>query len=409
MGDKIVPKAEQFDRVKRFITSPKSMGEIAMALPKHITKEKMARVVVTAILRTPKLLECEPVSIMDAVLQASQLGLLPDGVLGHGYILPYRNKQTGKYIATFIPGYKGLIDLARRSGEIAWLQARPVFDGDDFGYELGMENTLWHIPARVKGSVPGKFKAVYAIAKFKDGEYQFEVMYKDEVETVRKQAHAAAGSAWDTNFEAMALKTAIRRLCKFLPLNPEYQSLVAKDEYAEAGVLGEAMSEIEDVDADGVVSESVDPLDLIASQLEGAEIPDPRFEKASPKAQTPPPGPPDAPPGDPDPPGGAQTPDSGPDDSGDPQLSFDATSEGTGRISKAEDANFLAAFANLQERMKKAHPDAGLIHSTIMNRLGVYGAEKPIEIRSRLDREKFMRDLFQMCELWEGSRNVGRD
>jgi len=59
--------------------------------------------------------------------------------------------------------------------------------------------------------------------------------------------------------------------------------------------------------------------------------------------------------------------------------------------------------------MKKAHPDAGLIRSTIMNRLGVYGAEKPIEIRSRLDREKFMRDLFQMCELWEGSRNVGRD
>jgi len=127
-NDQIVPRDTQFDNVRKFITSPKAMEAIAMALPKHMTPDKMARVVITAITRTPKLLDCTPQSIMRAVIEASQLGLMPDGVLGHGYILPY------KKTAVFIPGYKGLLDLARRSGELSWVQAHVVYENDEFSY-----------------------------------------------------------------------------------------------------------------------------------------------------------------------------------------------------------------------------------------------------------------------------------
>ena len=386
MGDQIVPRAEQFDKVKTFITSKKSMEAITMALPKHITPEKMARVAITSIVRTPLLLECDPVSIMDAVLQASTLGLLPDGVLGHGYILPFKDKS-GRRIATFIPGYKGLLDLARRSGEVAWIQARIVYENDLFEYEFGMGNSLKHVPARAKGAEPGKFKAAYCIAKFKTGEFQFEVMYQDEINEIRKKSRAADSGPWSTDWEAMALKTVIRRLCKFLPLNPEHQAFVAKAEYAEAGVLGDYV----DVPEDAVSPPApMDPLDALAGQLED--------ENGEPIGAAPPvEDPPEVvePPPEPPPDGGDDFGDQSPHDS---DLPFGQ--QDSGRITKNEDANFAAAVANMRERMRKVQNEE-LVERFIARTAGSYGAEKVLEIRSRLDREKFWRDLVQMCEQWE--------
>jgi len=381
MGDKIVPRAEKFDKMKSLVTSKKAMDQIAMALPKHITPEKMARVVLTSMIRSPKLLECTPASVMDAVLQASQLGLLPDGVLGHGYILPYKDR------AVFIPGYKGLIDLARRSGEISWLQARAVFENDSFGYSYGMDNTLSHVPARASGKEPGKLIAVYAIAKFKSGEFQFEVMYKDQVEEIRQRARAANDGPWVTDYEQMALKTVIRRLCKFLPLNPEHQALVTRDEYAEAGALDNVL----DLSADDyqvVEEEDVSPLDALAEAMEAD------------KAKTPPPPAKEPEQAPPEPP-----PENGPKEDSNESLPF---VEGQGRISRDEDANFIAAVENLKERMRKV-ATGEQISRLIANRCGVFGAEKPIEIRSRSEREKFYKELKDMCEQWESMPNMMRE
>ena len=399
MGDQIVPQEQQFDSVKKFIMSPKSMEAIALSIPAHITPEKMARVAITSIIRTPLLLECEPVSIMDAVIQASTLGLLPDGVLGHGYILPYKDRKTGKRIATFIPGYKGLLDLARRSGEVAWIQARIVYENDEFEYEFGMGNTLRHVPARAQGGVPGDFKAVYCIAKFKTGEFQFEVMYRDEVEAIRQKSRGGEFGPWTTDWEAMALKTVIRRLCKFLPLNPEHQAYVAKDEYAEAGVLDDYLSTPDHIETPS----PMDPLDALAQDMETQQ------EDPPPRDVTPPEDPPA--PAEPPP----ETPPDGGDEIGDqaprgPDLPFGQ--QDAGRITKNEDASFATAVANMVERMLKVK-DKELIESFMDRTCRSYGQDRPLNIRSRLDREKFYRDLRQMCEQWEsateGPRKIRRD
>jgi len=414
----IVPRDQQFDKVKSFITSPKSMEAIAMALPQHMTPEKMARVVITAITRTPKLLDCTPQSVMRAVIEASQLGLMPDGVLGHGYILPY------KTTAVFIPGYKGLLDLARRSGEIAWVQARVVYENDTFHYTYGADPTIEHVPARIQGTEPGPMTAAYGIAKFKSGEIQFEVMHKDQIEAIRTRSRAATDGPWVTDYDEMARKTVIRRLCKFLPMNPEYQLMVARDEYAEAGVLGKYI----DVDpATGEVVDqppsSTDMLDMFADQMEqegeDEEIPDPRFEEAEKPADETPETEADG--GDSE---GEAQPDSEPvavgdgeqeqepahggddgseDDSGGPTLD-----QGSGRISKKEDAAFLVAVENLKKRMAKVQ-SGDMIERVMKNRLGMFKAKEITEIRTRLDREKFYRELSHMCEQWESMPKVEAD
>jgi len=413
MGNEIVPREEQFDRMKKFMMSKKSMSAIAMALPAHINAEKMARVAITSVVRTPKLLECEPATLMDAVLQASTLGLLPDGVLGHGYILPYKDKKTGKLVATFIPGYKGLLDLARRSGEVAWIQARIVYAGDEFDYEYGMGNTLRHVPARAHGKEPGDFKAVYCIAKFKSsGEFQFEVMYKDQIKKIQNSSRGGNTGAWVSDWESMALKTVIRRLCKFLPLNPEHHAYVTRDEYAEAGVLGEYLETTAEVLPP---EDPMDPLDALAEDLGKSTSPQ-SSSPSSPSSEPTPveesgshqegssktgsttseasqTGPPidDAPPIGEDPVG-----DTSPHE---PDLSF-GDDQTKGRITKDEDAKFAVAIANLKERMLKVQGE-DLVNTFIARTCGVYGGERPTEIRSRMDREKFWRDLSQMCEQWE--------
>jgi recombination protein RecT len=406
----IVPKEDRLTQFKRSITSQKAIDAIQNALPEHINPQKMARVVITAVTRTPKLLECNPMTVMNAVIEASQLGLMPDSVLGHGYLVPY------KKTCVFIPGYKGMLDLARRSGELAWVQARIVYENDDFKYEYGMEPTLTHTPARALGKEPGKFKAAYGIAKYKTGEFHFEVMHQDEIEKIRQRSRAGNDGPWVTDYDEMARKTVIRRLCKFLPMNPEYQNLVARDEYHEAGVLGQYL----DVDpATGEVLGDKEPpstgdmLDLFADQLEGEdepEIPDPRFEESGqdddpPKGdgdvdedgEAPPPVAPveesdDVPPSEPE-----DEPDAGEaDDSGQSTL----LDQGQGRISKQEDASFAAAVENLRERMRKVQ-DNEMIERVFANRLNMFGAKKYLDIRQRLDREKFYRELLFMCEQWE--------
>jgi recombinational DNA repair protein RecT len=308
---------------------------------------------------------------------------------------------------------------------VAWIQARIVYENDEFVYEYGMGNTLAHVPARARGKEPGGFKAAYCIAKFKTtGEFQFEVMYRDEIETVRKRARGGDSGAWVSDWEAMALKTVIRRLCKFLPLNPEHQSYVAKDEYAEAGVLEEY------IDADGVVVEEpqapMDPLDSLAEDLEKSTfIPSPSqstisldetpeeepgstmeeksktgsdtSENSTPNMQEGT--------GEEAPPMGGEVSGEQPDHAN--ELPFDDGEERKGRITKNEDANYVAAIANLKEKMRKLRPSVN--HDTVVARIcGTYGAERPIEIRSRIDREKFWKELNGIVLEWEVEDERGK-
>jgi len=215
----------------------KKMGpEIEKALPKHMDADRMARIALTTIRTNPKLLECSVPSLLGAVMQAAQLGLEP-GLIGHCYLVPFKNGKTGQTDVQFIIGYKGMIDLARRSGQIENIYAHAVYSNDEFDYELGLEPKLKHKPY-MEGD-RGEFIGAYAVAHFKDGGYQFEFMPKSEIDKRRKRSKAANNGPWVTDFEEMAKKTVIRHMWKYLPISVEIQQQAAQDEVVRKDITSE--------------------------------------------------------------------------------------------------------------------------------------------------------------------------
>lgn len=216
----------------------KSMeGQIKAALPKHITPERIIRVALTAVSRTPKLLECSKESLLGSIIQASQLGLEPDSVLGQAYLVPFYNGKTKRMECQFIPGYRGYVDLARRSGNIESIMAQVVREKDTFEFEFGLSEKLRHVPST---SERGEITYVYAYARFTNGGYAFEVMSRADVDKVmaKSKSRDSAGNVvgpWATDYEPMARKTVIRRLAKYLPLSVEFAKALTLDEMAAAG------------------------------------------------------------------------------------------------------------------------------------------------------------------------------
>jgi recombination protein RecT len=215
----------------------KKMGpEIEKALPSHMNPDRMARIALTTIRTNPKLLEASIPSLLGAVMQAAQLGLEP-GLIGHCYLVPFRNGKTGQTDVQFIIGYKGMIDLARRSGQIENIYAHAVYSNDEFDYELGLEPKLKHKPY-MEGD-RGEFIGAYAVAHFKDGGYQFEFMPKSEIDKRRKRSKAANNGPWVTDYEEMAKKTVIRHMWKYLPISIEIQQQAMQDEVVRKDITSE--------------------------------------------------------------------------------------------------------------------------------------------------------------------------
>ncbi|EPD0753121.1 recombination protein RecT [Salmonella enterica subsp. enterica] len=212
-----------------FINQSSMKEQLAAALPRHMTAERMIRIATTEIRKVPALGDCDTMSFVSAIVQCSQLGLEPGGALGHAYLLPFgnRNEKSGKKNVQLIIGYRGMIDLARRSGQIASLSARVVREGDDFSFEFGLEEKLVHRPGENEDA---PVTHVYAVARLKDGGTQFEVMTRKQIELVRAQSKAGNNGPWVTHWEEMAKKTAIRRLFKYLPVSIEIQRAVSMDE-----------------------------------------------------------------------------------------------------------------------------------------------------------------------------------
>lgn len=216
-------------------------GEIARALPKHMTADRMARIALTEFRKTPGLMKCDPATLFGAVIQCAQLGLEPGGAMGHAYLIPFENRKKNVTEVQFIVGYRGMIDLARRSGQIVSLNARAVHANDHFSYRYGLEETIEHVPA---AGPRGELTHVYAVAKLKDGGVQFEVLARSEIEEIRNgsqgykmaKRYDRTDTPWIAHFEEMAKKTAIRRLFKYLPVSIEIQRAVGLDEAADAGI-----------------------------------------------------------------------------------------------------------------------------------------------------------------------------
>ena len=276
----------QVKEVKHLLMNEGARNQLAMVAAKHMNPERMMRVVANAIRTTPKLSDCEPMSFLGALMQCASLGLEPNTVLGHAYMIPFdrskkvRNAQTGREEWVKIPevqvviGYKGLIDLARRSGHITSIAANIHYSDDDlWEYEEGTEAKLRHRP----GALAGQKLHAYAIAKFKDGGHAYVVLPWSHVLKIRDGSQGyqtavrlgkTADAPWVKHEDEMAKKTAIRALSKYLPLSVEFMDALQVDE-ARADYRAFAMDPTAGVSLDGdeIEGEATEGAPASASQI----------------------------------------------------------------------------------------------------------------------------------------------
>lgn len=233
--NEVSPVKAMGDLLKRMHT------QIEKALPSVITPERFTRIALTAYSRNEKLQECTAESFLGSMMQAAQLGVEPNTPLGQAYLIPYRNK--GVMEVQFQLGYRGMIDLAYRSGEVQNIQAHEVYENDTFEYELGLEPKLKHIPA-LKDR--GEVILYYAVFKLTNGGVGFEVMSKEDVEAFAKKKSKTYGTGpWQSDFDAMAKKTLVKRLLKFAPLKSDFVRAVTADETIKSGI-SENMADLPD-------------------------------------------------------------------------------------------------------------------------------------------------------------------
>ena len=261
-GGAIVSRKDQLKTVRHLLQ--RMQPQIAMAVPRGAEAERFTRMAMTVVQQNPKLLDCTQASLLGAIMTSAALGLYPDtSVLGHAYFVPFKNT------VVFIPGYRGLIDLARRSGSVTSIMAYPVYEGDQFSFSYGLNPELTHVPSG-EPTDERELTHVYAIARLKNEPIpQFIVMTKDEVDKIRARSRAKDKGPWVTDYEPMAMKTVIRRLCKYLPLSSDLQRAVSLDEHAEVG-LDQGLDTVGDEVLEGLADPDEDP-DIIEGEVEGEE------------------------------------------------------------------------------------------------------------------------------------------
>lgn len=279
-GPKPVARPSPINTLRELLD--KSRGQIALAMPRHMTPDRMIRVALTAVQRVPKLLECEPLSVVGCVMQAAELGLELSGPLGQAYMVPFWNAKTKRTEAQFQIGYRGFLRLAYNSGQVSTFYARVVRQGDVFKYQYGTNPKLEHVEAE-KGR--GEPTHVYSVLRMKDGSSDFEVMTWDDVLKHRDKYSKAYSdqrtrqySPWHTAPEEMGCKTVIRKLAKRSPLSPEIHVGVAEDEHGETiqaaatlPVLPE-LTAAETEDTTPTITATVEGEVILASEEQQAEI-----------------------------------------------------------------------------------------------------------------------------------------
>ena len=209
---------QQPTSIKQWLQSDELKGQVAAALPRHMRPDRVMRVALNALTRVPKLADCTPQSVCRCLLDLSSMGLEPDGRRAH--LIPYGKE------CTLVVDYKGLVELAYRSGEIAMIHADIFCDGEVFDESLGQV-----IAHKIDRSKPrGKPLGAYCIVRFKNGSEKHEVLGVHEIEAVRKRSRAGQSGPWVTDWAEMAKKTAFRRCSKWLPLASEVLDAFEKED-----------------------------------------------------------------------------------------------------------------------------------------------------------------------------------
>ncbi|CUH60270.1 recombinase RecT [Thalassobacter stenotrophicus] len=244
----------QVTNVKELLWNDAAKAQLQQVAAAHMKPERMMRLMANAMRTTPKLAECDPMSLLGGLMTCAGLGLEPNTIMGHAYLIPFKNNRKKITEVQLVVGYKGLIDLARRSGHISSISANIHYSDDEvWEYEEGTEARLRHVP----GAQEGDKLHAYAIAKFRDGGHAYVVLPWAKVTKIRNgsqgwQTAVKYGTTernpWSTHEDEMAKKTAIRALSKYLPLSVEFRDAVTVDG-GQADFASFAMNPSEALDA----------------------------------------------------------------------------------------------------------------------------------------------------------------
>ena len=222
-----------------YLSSPAAKSELANAARSFMKPEDLIRLALMAASRQPELFQCTARSILRALMDSAAVGIAPGGTMGRGWLVPRKNKKTNELEATFDPGWRGLADIAKRSGVVKRIDAKVVYQGDIFEYEEGTNQRLRHVPdlelVDDDDELPRLIVCAYAIASFDNGEKQIEVLRKSDIERIRAVSMASAGP-WGSWYDEMARKSAVRRLCKYLPYDPLLERALEHATDVESGV-----------------------------------------------------------------------------------------------------------------------------------------------------------------------------
>ena len=237
MNEQALQTNEKLKEIKDLLEMRK--GEIAKAAPKIIDTKRLMRICLSSIQKNPLLLECSPASPYRCVMDAAQFGLTPDGASNEAHLVPFYSSKKKGYEAQFMPGYSGIIKLALQSGYINGVELHEVYQNDEFEYEYGLDQKLIHRPT--EGN-PGDLRAVYCIVLLSTGHKTFEVMtikkakeHRDKFSKSKTKDGKHYGP-WVDHFEAMALKTVLKRGLKYTPKSSELAGALKLDGLQEAGI-----------------------------------------------------------------------------------------------------------------------------------------------------------------------------
>lgn len=239
MSNKATKSNKELSPEQKLNHTLKLMGpEIQRALPKHMNADRIARLALTAVRNTPKLLETDQKSFLAALMQASQLGLEPNTPLGQAYLIPY-GKET-----QFQIGYQGLLTLAYRTEEYETIYAQEVYENDEFSQELGTNPNLVHVPANDPQGDPVGYYAVFIL---KNGGKMFQYWSRSKMEKhAKKFSKSYSRGPWQTNFDEMAKKTVLKALLKYAPKSIEFGQAVGADETIKTE-LSDEMTGVRDI------------------------------------------------------------------------------------------------------------------------------------------------------------------
>ena len=276
----MIPFKQGLEKLK-----PHLNDALPSTVAKYMTPERLVKITTAGLSRNPSLLRCTPRSVLVGVMEAAGLGLdATGGSLGQAYLVPYRNRKNSTMEAQLIIGYRGLITLARRSGEIVSIDAKLIYEDDEFEIEYGLEPILKHKPNLKAERDTSKIVAGYCVAKFKDGGSHLEVMTKPEIDAIRKRSRASDNGPWNTDYEMMARKTVVRRASKYWPLSTEEKMNQAFDIENRAEEHGSVdYSDIVNLEViDDAIGEVEEPKDSSTKLLEKVKgnVVDAKFDEA---------------------------------------------------------------------------------------------------------------------------------